>query len=165
MIIEAVMRAARILQAHPGHSMSLRQLHAELVREMGAAAGTYAEIYYHLRRKSDYFAILDSPRVLSGWESWPGTVREAYDSALDEAGLGACTRVSLAEPITQDAGVELMALLSVTMGDIMALSDGNEALAAYIESATHDVAELNQILIRDAADRPTIPLPDPPPPA
>ena len=162
MIIDALLNAKRILEMQPGYSMPLRELHARLVRELGPGAGTYSEIYQQLRRKSDCFAILNAPRVLRG-DAWPGIVREQYDNALEHAGLGACTRVTLTDPPLQDAAADLIAALNATLGEIVSLADGDEALAAYIESATIDLAQLNQVITGAGTSRPTTLPPDPPP--
>jgi hypothetical protein len=165
MIIDAVISAKRILELQPGYSMSLRHLHALLVRELGPAAGSYGEIYQQLRRKSDCFAILNAPRMLGG-ESWPGAVREAYDSALENAGLGACARVTLTDPPSSEhVNAHVIAALTATLADITLLAEGDEALTAYLEAASLDLAQLSTALMAAEADLPTILLPDPPPAA
>jgi hypothetical protein len=162
MIIDAVLNAKRILEMQPGYSMPLRQLHAQLVRELGPGAGSYSEIYQQLRRKSDCFALLNAPRVLGG-HAWPGTVREQYENALEHVGLGACTRVTLTDPPVQDSAADLIAVLSATLGEIVSQADGDEALAAYIESATIDLEQLNRVITGAGTTLPTTPPPGPPP--
>jgi hypothetical protein len=162
MIIDALLNAKRILEMQPGYSMPLRQLHAQLVRELGPGAGSYGEIYQQLARKSDCFAILNAPRMLGG-DGWPGIVREQYDHALETAGLGACTRVTLTEPPGPESATDLLAVLSATLGEIISLADGDETLSAYIESATLDLAQLNRAITAAETILPTTPPPDPPP--
>ena len=162
MIIDAVLIAKRILETQPGYSMPLRQLHARLVRELGPGAGSYAEIYQQLTRKSDCFAILNAPRVLGG-DGWPGIVREQYDSALENAGLGACTRVTLTDPPVPESATDLIAVLSATLGEIISVANGDEAVTAYIEGATLDVAQLTRAITGAETGRPTTPPPDPQP--
>ena len=163
MKIDAVIRAASILQSRPGYSMPLVQLHAQLVREFGPAAGTYGEIYEQLARRSDSFALLNSPRVLGSTDGWPGMVREAYDSALEHAGLGSCVRVALTEAAADEQSADLINALNVTLGALIAGSDGDETLAGYIEAATLELAELNRVLTGAETSHPTTPPPDPHP--
>ena len=81
MLIDAVLRAARILQTIPGSSMPLVRLHAQLVRELGPAVGSYGEIYQQLKKRTDSFIVVDEARVLAGADGWPGVVREAETDA------------------------------------------------------------------------------------
>src|SRR4051812_33781539 len=88
--IKTLLRAAQILRAQPAHPMPLRALFAQLQRELGAESGTYTRLYLELKKRSDSFLLTDSPRLLDGANRWPMQVREAYDHALETAGLGAC---------------------------------------------------------------------------
>jgi hypothetical protein len=162
MSLDALLSAARILQSQPGYTMPLVRLHAQLVRELGAHAGSYGQIYQALKKRTDSFAILDAPRVL-GTDDWPGGVREAYDAALDGAGFGSCVRVMLTEmPLTDDRS-NLLAALGLTLAHLATSTAGDCALAGYLERATHEAAEIVRIMQGDAVNRPTTPLPDPPP--
>lgn len=163
MMIDAVLRAARILQSQPGYTMPLVQLHAQLVREMGSAAGSYSEIYQHLCKQRDSFAISNSPRLLTGADSWPGLVREAYDHALGGTGLGSCIRVTLTETESRDEHADVVAALSTTIGELIANTSCDDVLTAYIEAATQELAEINSALTHAETARPTILLPDLPP--
>ena len=163
MMIDAVIRAASILQSQPGYSMPLVRLHAQLVREFGPAAGTYAEIYQQLRKRSDSFAILNTPRILGATDAWPGLVREAYDDALESAGFGSCVRVALTETQSETENADLLKALNVTLGELITRAADDENLAGYIESATHALAELNQVFTAAETSRPTTPPPDPRP--
>lgn len=160
MSLDTLLSAARILQSQPGYTMPLARLHAQLVRELGPAAGSYAQIYQALRNRTDSFLIVDAPRVLAT-DSWPGGVREAYDAAMQDAGLGSCVRVMLTEtPPRHDA--DLLALLSTTLTELTVQCAGDRALTGYLERATVEIAELGR-LMAGAAGRPTTHPPDLPP--
>lgn len=162
MSLDALLFAARILQAQPGYSMPLVHLHARLVRELGVRAGSYGEIYQALRKRTDSFAIVDAPRVLGGIDNWPGAVREAYDSALEQAGLGSCVRVVLTEtPVAEGAG--LLAALSFTLAELAHSVGADRALAGYLERGALEVDEIARIMQDAEADHPTTLLPGPPP--
>jgi hypothetical protein len=162
MLIDAVLRAARILQSAPGYSMPLVRLHAQLVRELGSAAGTYGEIYRQLKKRTDSFIVVDGARVLDGSEKWPYLVREAYDSALENAGLGSCVRVSLTAAEGSEHSCELLAVLGATISDLALAATGDETLTVYVERAAQQLTELNRALITAGTDLPTTPPPDPP---
>ncbi len=163
MLIDAVLRAARILQAIPGSSMPLVRLHAQLVRELGPAVGSYGEIYQQLKKRTDSFIVVDEARVLAGADGWPGLVREAYDSALEHAGLGSCARVSLTSAQDGEPSCELLTALAATLADLTTGAASDEAMSEYVERAGQQLAELNRTIISGETDRPTIPLRDLPP--
>ena len=162
MLIDTVLRAARILQSAPGYSMPLRRLHAQLVRELGPGAGTYGEIYQQLRKRTDSFIVVDGARVLGGADTWPGQVREAYDSALEHAGLGSCIRVSLACAQEGEQSA-LLAALGTTVATLSTGAAGDPTMQPYVEGVARQLAELNRVIMAGGTDRPTTPLPDPPP--
>jgi hypothetical protein len=161
MLIDTVLRAARILQTAPGYSMPLVRLHAQLVRELGVAAGSYGEIYQQLKKRTDSFIVVDAVRVLDGTESWPGVVREVYDAALAHAGLGSCVRVSLTS-LQEGEASDLLTALGATLAQLAAGSTGDEALIEYLERGTQQLAEMNRVMF-GGTDRPTTLPPDPPP--
>jgi hypothetical protein len=163
MKIDAVLRAARILQSQPGYSMPLVQLHAQLVRELGPEACSYGEIYQQLCKHRDSFAMMNSPRLLGATDSWPGLVREAYEDALDGVGLGSCIRVTLTETETRERNSDLITALSATLAELTARAEGDETLTTYVEAATHELAAMNAIVMGAETGLPTIPLPDLPP--
>lgn len=160
MIIDAVLRAAGILQSQPGYTMPLVQLHAQLVRELGTAAGTYGEIYQQLCKRRDSFAMVNSPRLLTGADTWPGLVREAYDHALGGAGLGSCIRVTLIETESPQDQSDIVAALTTTIGELIANTDSDDALSAYIETATHALAEISSAVTLAETVHPTTLPPD-----
>ena len=162
MLIEAILRAARILKAEPGYSMSLARLHAQLIAELGPQAGSYSEIYQQLQKRADSFMVLDSARRLDGTDSWPRPVREAYDHALDSAGFGSCVRVTLTEPPLEPEADSLISALSNTIADLCAACEHDPALEEFLQRAKEQVFELNGIMLASAEARPTTPLPDPP---
>jgi hypothetical protein len=161
MLIDTVLRAARILQTAPGYSMPLVRLHAQLVRELGVAAGSYGEIYQQLKKRTDSFIVVDAARLLDGTESWPGVVREVYDAALAHAGLGSCVRVSLTSLQEGEATCDLLTALGATLAELRAGSAGDEALIEYLEHGTQQLVEMNGVMF-GGTDRPTTLPPDPP---
>ena len=163
MLIDAVLRAARILQAIPGSSMPLVRLHAQLVRELGPAVGSYGEIYQQLKKRTDSFIVVDGARVLAGADSWPGRVREAYDSALQHAGLGSCAHVSLTSAPDGQPTCELLTALAATLAELTPGASDDQAMSDYVELAGQQLAEINRAIITGGTDRPTTPLRDPPP--
>jgi hypothetical protein len=161
MSIDVVLRAAHILQTQPGFTMPLYRLHAQLVRELGAAVGSYGQIYQQLRNLTGSFALVDAPRLLNGTEAWPGQVQEAYDSALEGVGLGSCVRVMLTET-EQKESCDLIAALSVTLGELAAQCGEDHVLTSYLAAANGQLPELNNAIISAETVRPTTPLRDPP---
>ena len=164
MIIDAVLRAAGILRSQPGYTMPLARLHAQLVSELGPdAAGSYGQIYQQLRKRGDSFLLFDTPRFLGSAENWPGRVREAYEEALDQAGLGSCVRVTLTEVPPSAETAELITALNSTMSLLANSCVGDEALEEYVELGTQHVAALTRALSLAEIARPTTLPPDPPP--
>ena len=164
MIIDAVIRAAGILRSQPGYTMPLTRLHAQLVSELGPdAAGSYGQIYQQLRKRADSFLLYDTPRFLRSTDNWPGRVREAYEEALDQAGLGSCVRVTLTEIPPDAETAELITALNSTMSVLASRCAGDEALQEYIELGTQHVAALTRALSVGAGGRPTTLPPDPRP--
>jgi hypothetical protein len=162
MIIEAVLRAARILKTQPGYTMPLARLHAQLVRELGPEAGTYRQIYQQLEKRADSFMVFDSARRLGGTEIWPSAVREEYNHALDDAGFGCCVRVTLTEAVPQAEADSLIAALNNTMAELLATSEQDPGLQDFVERATEQLAEFGRVMLAAAAIHPTTPPPDPP---
>jgi hypothetical protein len=165
MLIDTVLRAARILHSAPGYSMPLSRLHAQLVRELGPGAGSYGEIYQQLKKRTDSFIIVDSARLLTGTDGWPGGVREAYDSALSHAGLGSCVRVTLTEPPIDGGAGDLLAAVGATLAELAATAPRDHALNGYVELGAQQLAEMNRLLFSGGTDHPTTPPRDPQPSA
>lgn len=162
MSLDALLSAARILRSQPGYAMPLARLHAQLVRELGPHAGSYAQIYQALKKRTDSFVMVDAPRIL-GADGWPGGVREAYDAALEGAGLGCCVRVMLTETPRPEETADLLAALSATLAELTVAAAGDDALAGFVECAAHQVAEIGSVTRGGAAVHPTTRLPDLPP--
>ena len=88
-------QAADVLQRSACHSLSLQQLHALLERETAGRAGTYHELHLRLKQKSQQFSVVCRPRPWGDNELWTGTVREAYASAIEQAGVDTSPVVTL----------------------------------------------------------------------
>jgi hypothetical protein len=162
MLIEVVLRAAHILKSQPGYTMPLARLHAQLVKELGPHAGSYGQIYQQLHRRADSFLILDSPKKLAGTDSWPGAVREAYESALDHAGLGCCVRVTLTEAPPDRQATDILAALNLTMAELVMAQGQEPTVRDFVERAAEQLAEVSNVMLAAAATQPTIPARDPP---
>ena len=162
MLIDTVLRAARILQSTPGYSMPLARLHAQLVRELGTEAGSYGEIYHQLKKRTDSFIVVDAARMLDGSDRWPLLIREAYDSALEHAGLGSCVRVSLTTGQEGEQTCDLLAALGATVADLTIAAAGDETLVDYVERAAQQLAELNRVMVNGGTALPTTLPPGPP---
>ncbi len=163
MTSETLLRAAQILRSQASHAMPLAQLHARLKQELGTGVGSYAHMYQQLKQQPGTFMIFDSPRLLlRGSERWPSQVREAYDQALDGAGLGACACVALAErPFEAEDGP--IARAGASLSALWRAAENDSALCEFLKAATRQLDEISAILARDAAAaHPTTRLPDPP---
>jgi hypothetical protein len=163
MNIEAVLRAARILRGEPAYTMPLSTLHERLRKELGAEAGTYAQIYLQLKNLPQSFLMIDAPQLLHGTEVWPAQVREEYNSALGGVGLGACVRVALTEALAEEAHPGAVGLASKTVSELWAAAENDGVLLEYLSRAAHQLEEISSLLAADAeAARTTTPPPDPP---
>ena len=164
MKLEAILRAAQILRAQPSYAMPLAKLHTRLAEELGTDAGTYAQIYLQLKNRPQSFMVVDSPRLLDGTDYWPAQARDEYDAVLDVAGLGACVRVALTEVAVQDEQPGAIALAGATMSELWNAGEHDPIMRERVARATRELEEISSLLSADAeAERPTIPLPDPPP--
>lgn len=159
MLIETILRAAHILRAQPGYTMTLSSLHAQLVAELGPRAGSYAEIYQQLRKRTDSFVLLNAPRFLAA-EGWRGVLHESGAGEAEAA--GAFVRVALTEPLGEEDS-DLVAAVNATISTLAACCAQDQTLAPYIERAAVEAAELGRVLANAGTDRPTTPPPDPPP--
>lgn len=159
MLIETILRAAQILRAQPGYTMTLSSLHAQLVAELGPRAGSYAEIYQQLRRRTDSFVLLNAPRFLAA-ESWRGVLRES--GAGEPGAAGSFVRVALTEPLGEEDS-DLVAAVNATVSALAACCVNDLTLAPYVERAAIEAAELSRALANAGTGHPTTPPPDLPP--
>lgn len=114
-------QAAEVLQRSACHCLSLQQLHAMLIRERPGCAGTYHELHLRLKQKSQQFAVVCRPRAWGDSELWTGSVREAYVSAIEQAGLDTSPLVTLQAHAPDDAD-----LISAMRATLMQLRPGLE---------------------------------------
>lgn len=157
MKIELVVRAAHILRTEPGYTMPAVKLHTRLVAELGAEAGSYAEMQQMLKQRTESFMLLDAPRLLPTTEAWPPQIRAEYEAALQAT--GSCTRVALVETSTRENGA--LGMAGRTISSLWQVSEGNDSLRVLLRSAVDELAELDEIIGRGGAERPTTPLRDP----
>jgi len=164
MKLDALLRAAQILRSQPACAMPLVKLHARLAQELGPDLGSYADLYSQLKNRPQSFLIIDSPRLLPDTGGWPRHVREAYDVALQGAGLGACVRVALTELPNEGRDGDPLAFAGATVGELWAAADKDPTLLAFVTRAAQQLQEICAVMSPDAsAEHPTIPLPHPPP--
>ena len=165
MKMDVLFRVVHILRTQPGCTMPLSRLYAQLVQELGSRAGSYAEIYQYLRRQTGSFTLLNVPRVLVSAEGSGGRVRETYDEALEDAGLGSLVQVALTEYIEEQDPADVATALTTTVGELARLCGDDLALSGYVERATHELVELTRVLAAVPAAHPTTPPRDLPPAA
>ncbi len=87
--------AIRVLTEHAAPSLSLRELHALVVAEVGPGTGTYARFRDDIGRRRDVFAVVVPADPLVEATRWPVPVQAEYRRALHAAGLDAEPRVLL----------------------------------------------------------------------
>jgi len=124
--------AAQVLNRCSDPSVSMRQLHALVVAEIGAGAGSYARFTDTLRRRRDLFVVVDPDDPLSEGPAWPPPLLDEYRQALAEAGLEAEPVVALAK----SAALPAMALAVERDASVMATM--GQSLADLLDSAKHD---------------------------
>jgi hypothetical protein len=124
--------AAQVLNRCSAPSVSMRQLHALVVAEIGAGAGSYARFTDTLRRRRDLFVVVDPDDPLSEGPAWPPPLLDEYRQALAEAGLEAEPVVALAK----SAAMPALALGAPSDASVMATL--GQSLADLLDSAKHD---------------------------
>ena len=137
MKLDALLRAAQILRSQPAGTMPLSRLHKCLAEEIGPDAGTYAQIYLELKKRPQSFMVLDSPRLLE---------HDAYGSVLEDAGLGACTRIALAELGAGDDG-SAISIASATLSELWTRADADPVLRDYLVQAANEMDRISQALV------------------
>ena len=141
--MQSILRAAEILRLQPGAAMSAPQLHARLVRELGPAAGSYAEMCHLLKNRPQSFMVLDAP----------------YCALLKDAGIESEARVALVE--NDDPSTSALDVASQSMGSLWQNAQHDEELRAFLSGALEQLVEIGEVMKGDEAARPTTPPPDP----
>jgi hypothetical protein len=137
MKLDALLRVAQILRSQPAYTMPLARLHRCLAEELGTDAGTYAQMYQELKKRPHSFMVLDSPRLLD---------HEAYGALLEEAGLGACTRIALAD---LGAGEDLTSAISIagaTLSELWLRAETDPVLREYLVQAATEMERICQAM-------------------
>src|SRR5688500_10530258 len=106
MKLNALVRVAQILRSQPAYTMPLPRLHKCLAEELGTEAGTYAQMYHELKKRPYSLMVLDAQRLLD---------HDDYGAVVEDSGLGACTRIALAELGTDDDGSSALSLACITL--------------------------------------------------
>jgi len=147
--------AVRLLAERATPSLSLRELHALVVAEIGPGAGSYARFRDEIDGRADVFAIVlpDDPLVEAA--RWPTPVLTEYRSALRAAGLDAEPRVVLARSRVRDlpgtavlapslpasvdpGGSPVLGQLGASLLELLGRARDNAPLARLLGSAMAD---------------------------
>ncbi|MGQ0813681.1 MAG: hypothetical protein ACT4O1_04375 [Gemmatimonadota bacterium] len=153
MNLNALLRAAQILQSQPTYTMTLTRLHACLAEEIGSEAGSYAQMYLELKKRPRSFMVIDAPRLIDS---------EEYEQLLEGAGLGPCTRVGLAEVGAEPDRSGALGLAGSTLTELWQKTEGDPELRAYLSHAASELERISSQLSADAgAARPTTHAPGP----
>jgi len=147
--------AVRLLAERATPSLSLRELHALVVAEIGPGAGSYARFRDEIGGRADVFAIVlpDDPLIEAA--RWPSPVLTEYRSALQAAGLDAEPRVVLARSRVRDlpgtavrasslpasvdpAGPAVLGQLGASLLELLGRAQDNAPLARLLGSAMAD---------------------------
>ena len=145
MSMQSILRAAEILRLQPSGAMPAPQLHARLVREIGDAAGTYAEMCHLLKNRPQSFMVLDVP----------------YGAVLRAAGIETETKIALVEHDEQARSA--IGLAGQSVGSLWLNAQHDDQLRAFLSGALEQLVEIGEVMKDDAAARPTTPLRGPPP--
>lgn len=137
MKLDTLLRVAQILRSQPAYTMPLSRLHKCLAEELGPEAGTYAQMYHELKKRPQSFMVLDSPRLLD---------HEAYGGLFDDAGLGACTRIALAELGAGDDLTSAVSIASATLSELWTRADTDPVLRDYLVQAAREMERISDAL-------------------
>jgi hypothetical protein len=138
MNLDTLVRAAQILRAQPACTMPLARLHACLTEEIGSDAGTYAHVHAELKKRPQSFMVLEPPKLIED---------DSYESALERAGLGACTWIALVEA-PSDEEEDMLGLAGATLSELWAQTDSDPALREYLVHAARQLEAVGQVLGR-----------------
>jgi hypothetical protein len=134
-----------LLRRQPGHTLSLQRLHDALLRELGAAAGTYHQLQQRLKHAHAVFRVVERPGPLTDMHTWPLELREQYTGALRAAGLDLSPLVILVGPSESlDAG--LLGGLEATLTALQARAQKDPALESDVRAVFSDLPELLEAL-------------------
>ncbi|MGQ0561951.1 MAG: hypothetical protein ACT443_08775 [Gemmatimonadota bacterium] len=153
MKLDTLLRAAQILRSQPAYAMPLARLHARLAEEFGGEAGSYARMYQELKKRPQSFMVLDSPRLVED---------DRYDDLLEGTGLGACTRVALAEAIEEEAPGALN-MAGATLAELWPKTEADPVLREYLAQAMRELEAISAAAADGAPAHPTTPARDPRP--
>lgn len=141
------------LRLRNGQTTTLSTLHANLIDEIGPAAGTYHQLYQRLKRSTHRFALFERPNPVYT-VSWPDDCQAEYERALRKAGVDLSPVITLV-PETDDEPECVFTTLRATL---LALSQELQADAAMANEVMGAITALQQIpRLRDEAPRPTSP--------
>jgi hypothetical protein len=136
MKLNALVRVAQILRSQPAYTMPLSRLHMCLAEELGAEAGTYAQMYHELKKRPHSFMVLESPRLLDDGDC---------PAAIEAMPLETGTRVSLAE-LDDDDGGSALSLACVTLSELWARADADPLLREYLAQAASEMERISKTL-------------------
>jgi hypothetical protein len=121
--------ATEQLRLHNGQTMTLSDLHATLVDELGLAAGTYHQLYQRLKRSSHRFVLFERPSAVYPSE-FPDEWRSDYERALRTAGLDLSPVVTLVPQ--SDEADDVLSTLRETLLTLSKTLQSDEAVASEL---------------------------------
>ena len=142
--------ATEQLRSHNGQTMTLSDLHATLVDELGPAAGTYHQLYQRLKRSRHRFVLFERRNAVYPGE-FPDECRTDYERALRTAGFDLSPVVTLAPESDESSDV-----LSTLRETLLTLSKTLASEDAVASELIETVNALEQApWPRDEAPQPT----------
>jgi hypothetical protein len=141
------------LRRRNGQTTTLSALHANLVDELGAAAGSYHQLYQRLKRCSQRIAVFERPNPVYA-VSWPEDCQADYERAMRGAGVDLSPVVTLV-PEPDDEAESVFITMRATLLTLAKELQSDAALANEVIGAVMALREVPQV--RAETPRPTTP--------
>ena len=139
--------STELLRRQAARALSLRQLHALLLQELGASAGTYHQLHQRLKKTAAPVRLLERSPAFPTELDWPEDARVQYQRALVDAGYDASPIVALTTSVDDAPNV-----LDDLRATLLELSEQlqEERFSADIIAALGGLPELQQRAARAA---------------
>ena len=141
-----------LLRRQAGRALSLQQLHALLLHELGPGAGTYHQLHQRLKKSAAPLRLLERTHAFPAELNWPDEARLRYQRALLAAGYDASPIVALAA--TPDDTTDVLDDLRTTLLELSEQLQQESHFTADIVAALSGLAEIREQAVR--AKPPTI---------
>jgi hypothetical protein len=149
-----------LLRRQAGRALSLQQLHALLLQELGPGAGTYHQLHQRLKKTAAPLRLLERTHPFPAEQDWPEDARARYQQALQDAGYDPSPIVALSA--ASEEAPDVLDELRTTLLDLSEQLQQESHFSADIVAALSGLAEIQEQAARAA--RPTIlpldPLPE-----